>query len=324
MELPPIPLGTLEKSTKEEFQTPTPSPPRHRTSSEYDHVLLNPLYAYKNRSRSNTIMSDQSSVFEDLGYAEVKGLARGSSSVEKILRLNSVPSDTFSQRSHLPRCSHSKTPSNLSLQPYLDDQGYAALEGGAHVYDEMHATHMYDDVATLSTSMKNNLVPSNELLLSASPYEMPAIQLATSATSNVIKGSLLSPEHRFGVARSNPNLTTTSPKRGFLVSSPGMGTLREGKSNPNITSHAEYRELEDIPTRMYDTPRNARSSIEGLDRVSHGYEEPVVVRETATIELTARDYESPVITVTGEGKHEYDTPDLAMEQRSMELETIPE
>ncbi len=323
LELPPVPMDTLEKSIKKEFQTPnsTPPPIRHRTSSEYDHVLLNPLYSQKNRPRSNTLASDQSSVFEDLGYSEVRGPARRSPS----LHVNSVPSDTLSQRSHSPRIYHSKTPSNLSSsQPYLDEQGYAALEeAGPHVYDEMHDTHTYDDVATLSMSMKKNLVPTNELLLSASPYEMPAIATLVEHPSNVIKGSLLSPEHKFEMARSNPNLSSSSPKRGFFIPSQ---ELRAGKSNPNIWSH-EYRELEDIATRMYDSPRNAQGSVEGLNKIEHGhgYEKPVAVRETAVVEMRiAREYESPVITITGEGKHQYENPDLALEQHNMELETIPE
>ncbi|XP_064382049.1 scavenger receptor cysteine-rich domain superfamily protein-like isoform X2 [Halichondria panicea] len=161
LEHPPIPLEDLENSIKEEFQ---PLPPRHRTSSEYNHVLLNPLHGNKMRSRSNTIISDQSSVFEDPGYADIKGAVRKRSSLERTLndKLNpySTPSDTISQKSHSPRQVHSNTASNrdLSLQPYVDEQGYAALESQSHIYDEMNVY----DVQTDRSNRPSKHRPGNE------------------------------------------------------------------------------------------------------------------------------------------------------------------
>ena len=329
LEIPPIPMENLESSIKEEFLLP----PRHRTSSEYDHVLLNPLYGNKMRSRSNTIISNQSSVFEDPAYAEIKGAIRKRSSLERSLNDKLNASDTVSQRSHSPRSHsprrvHSNTASNHDLsQPYVDEQGYATLESQSHVYDEMNMNHMYDDVhgvSALSMSMRQNQVPTNELLLSASPYEMPALGSAINALSNesVLRGSLLSPEHKFGVARSTPNLSLVSPKRGFRV--PTQAGISPGKSNPDIASH-EYKELEDIATRTFDSPKNTRGYEEpfvGTDG-SREYEDPIMVRELFEVREEVRDYESPVITITGERELEYNNTDRAME-RNMELETIPE
>ena len=306
-----IPMEDLENTIKEESTPPTLRP---RSSSDYDHVLLNPLYCPKTRSRSNTMVSDHSSVSEDPGYAEIHGLVRKKSPLQSSVQDGySVPSDASSslQRTHsplaLPKQGRSPNGSSTALnfdlppQPFIDQEGYAELDGEQHIYDEM-TTNMYDDANQLSKSMRNNLVPTNELLLSASPYEMPTIP-SSNANSDVLRGSLLSPTHKF---------SATNPKRGFYIPPSGDHLSAAG---PDVPPHPEYKEL-DIGSHWYDSPRSSKDSgyeapvIKAKDKLARQYEDPIVTKDVGA---TARGYENPVITITGEGT-----------KRSADLAPIPE
>ena len=209
---------SLDQSTKED------TAPRNGSVSEYDHVLLNPLY--KMRSRSNTASSNRTTQDDENGYAEINRAVQKHSPLLQVEgTLNDgygydVPIDAAAEDGSLVHHEYSTlVESDNNLQPQVDEQGYAALQ--EHLYDDMEST-------TLSYPLELKVATT---VLSANPYETPLIPSYES--SEIAKGLLVSP--------SNKNMNRES------CDSPPDGKL---------TAEHEYRALEEtnVVEREYENP----------------------------------------------------------------------
>lgn len=233
--VPTLPSAVQSVQTETSMDQPTKEDTtlRNGSVSEYDHVLLNPLY--KIRSRSNTASSNQTTHEDENGYAEIKGvIQKNSPLLQTKTTLNDgydVPIDAAVEGSLAHHEYSTLVEPDNDLQPAVDEQGYAALQ--EHVYDDM-------ENATLSYPLElgvDTTVPS------ANPYETPMIPSYES--SEIVKGLLVSPAKSLNKNSNQESCDFPPAEHEYRVLE--EGSVGHGYEKPKVTLNGGDMELHTIP-----------------------------------------------------------------------------